>query len=150
MTLRSPTCGWSVPWIGGSCVVVLLLCLLANGPHGNAGGVAAVSLHEVQPTKNMWVTWANQTGQTSFCLSLASATDPFQTCLFRAPIGDPEHLATVMKGFFTGNCTNQDKVSETALCIINSLNVTLGPCYLDQLTLFALDIHTLRYHTRNR
>ena len=56
-------------------------------------GTSMTLLTKIDPQQNMWVTWANQTGQPSFCLSLASASDPFRTCLFGVPIGDPKELA---------------------------------------------------------
>ncbi|XP_014809273.1 PREDICTED: uncharacterized protein LOC106894835 [Calidris pugnax] len=42
-------------------------------------------LHHVDPQANVWLTWANRTGTTDFCLSLAQAGDPFRTCLIGYP-----------------------------------------------------------------
>ncbi|XP_040399156.1 uncharacterized protein LOC121062920 [Cygnus olor] len=38
-----------------------------------------------QPRRNIWVTLTNMTGQEAMCLSLASANNPFTTCL----VGNP-------------------------------------------------------------
>jgi len=75
-----------------------------------------------QPT-NLWVTWANLTGQTDFCLSLQSAAEPFRTCL----VGLPQYQLEDFHGYVTNVTTCEDK-SDTAAqsaCIINSLNQTL-------------------------
>lgn len=52
---------------------MVILKLLLGG-----GGEA---IHNIDVRTNMWITWANQTNQESFCLALQSALDPFQTCL---------------------------------------------------------------------
>ncbi|KAK4811011.1 hypothetical protein QYF61_015715 [Mycteria americana] len=69
----------------------------------------------------MWVTWANKTGQQAFCLSLASATEPFRTCL----LGVPGFKATDFSSFATKNCSRATNVSGCSATLINSLNVTL-------------------------
>ncbi|TRZ06448.1 hypothetical protein HGM15179_020661 [Zosterops borbonicus] len=40
----------------------------------------------VDQRENMWVTWANRTGQDSFCLSLATPSSLFRTCLIGVPL----------------------------------------------------------------
>lgn len=84
-------------------------------------------LEKIDPQQNMWVTWANQTGQNSFCLSLASATDPFRTCLFGVPVRDAERLIKMTQGYMKSNCSNftHKNVSEAASCIISNLNTSL-------------------------
>ena len=57
-------------------VIVIGLILIISG---------SVAIHRIDPRENMWVTWANKTGQPAFCLSLASATEPFETCLLGVP-----------------------------------------------------------------
>lgn len=57
------------------------------------------TITKISPHDNMWVTWANQTGQSAFCLSLATARDPFRTCLFGVPIGDPTELQSLFKEY---------------------------------------------------
>ncbi|XP_055576999.1 uncharacterized protein LOC129736823 [Falco cherrug] len=47
--------------------------------------VVVFALHSIEPRQNMWVTWANQSGVTDFCLSLQKASDPFRTCLIGYP-----------------------------------------------------------------
>ncbi|KAM4903260.1 uncharacterized protein FYW23_001115 [Sylvia borin] len=44
------------------------------------------ALLDIDRRQNMWVTWANQTGQDSFCLSLATPSNPFHTCLIGVPV----------------------------------------------------------------
>ncbi|KAK4810707.1 hypothetical protein QYF61_007681 [Mycteria americana] len=80
-----------------------------------------MSLHKIEPRENMWVTWANKTGQQAFCLSLASATEPFRTCL----LGVPGFKATDFSSFATKNCSRATNVSGCSATLINSLNVTL-------------------------
>lgn len=40
----------------------------------------------INPQQNMWLTFANVTGEQSFCLSMASPSDPFRTCLIGVPL----------------------------------------------------------------
>ncbi|XP_075302512.1 uncharacterized protein LOC142365547 isoform X1 [Opisthocomus hoazin] len=46
-------------------------------------------MYKINPRSNMWLTFANQTNQTSFCISMQSVTDPFRTCLIGTPYWDP-------------------------------------------------------------
>lgn len=69
---------------------LIMLSVIIMAGHGNA------ILGKIDPQQNMWVTWANETRQSSFCLSLASASDPFRTCLFGVPIGDPKELSEML------------------------------------------------------
>nr|QMT29806.1 envelope protein [Avian leukosis virus]QMT29815.1 envelope protein [Avian leukosis virus] len=72
---------------------VLVLCEVT--------GVRA-DVHLLEQPGNLWITWANRTGQTDFCLSTQSATSPFQTCL----IGIPSPISEGdFKGYVSGNCT---------------------------------------------
>nr|QLP88673.1 env [Avian leukosis virus] len=72
---------------------VLVLCKVT--------GVRA-DVHLLEQPGNLWITWANRTGQTDFCLSTQSATSPFQTCL----IGIPSPISEGdFKGYVSDNCT---------------------------------------------
>lgn len=72
---------------------VLVLCEVT--------GVRA-DVHLLEQPGNLWITWANRTGQTDFCLSTQSATSPFQTCL----IGIPSPISEGdFKGYVSDNCT---------------------------------------------
>lgn len=85
-------------------------------------GTLVTALHRIDPRQNLWVTWANQTGQDAFCLSLASATEPFRTCLVGVPGFDESHF----KGFTneTVNCTST--VSKCTRQLIEKLIVSLS------------------------
>ncbi|KAK4829226.1 hypothetical protein QYF61_002491 [Mycteria americana] len=49
----------------------------------------------VQPRNNIWVTLANMTGQEHVCLSMASAGNPFTTCLVSIPLRSLEYEGLV-------------------------------------------------------
>jgi len=55
-------------------------------------------LSKIDPQTNMWVTWAKQTGQSSFCLFLASASDPFVDELI---------MFEMVKGSYAKNCSKR-------------------------------------------
>jgi len=93
-------------------VVPFALCQIAGG-----GGV----LHRIEPTQNLWVTWVNRTGQSAFCLSLASATEPFCTSLIGVPSYDVSHFAN----YSTGRCAKEIQVSNCSAKLIRGLNCTL-------------------------
>ncbi|XP_015710563.1 LOW QUALITY PROTEIN: uncharacterized protein LOC107309905 [Coturnix japonica] len=59
-------------------------------------------IHLLKQPGNLWVTWANHTGTSEFCLALQSATSPFQTCL----IGVPEWDDSAFEGYLgeEGGC----------------------------------------------
>nr|ADO33893.1 envelope protein [Avian leukosis virus] len=84
-------------------------------------GVGGV--HLLQQPGNVWVTWANKTGRTDFCLSLQSATSPFRTCL----IGIPQYPLNTFKGYVTNvtACDNDADLANQTACLINTLNTTL-------------------------
>ena len=44
------------------------------------------SIFDILPRTNIWVTWANITGVTDFCLSLQQADNPFRACLIGIPL----------------------------------------------------------------
>jgi len=69
--------------------------------------VGEETLYCIEPQQNLWVTWANKTGQSTFCLSLASATEPFRTCL----IGVPSYSVTHFANYSAGRCTKEIQVS---------------------------------------
>ncbi|XP_056179519.1 uncharacterized protein LOC130142093 [Falco biarmicus] len=48
------------------------------------------SIFDILPRTNIWVTWANITGITDFCLSLQQADNPFRTCLIGIPLQENE------------------------------------------------------------
>lgn len=58
-------------------VLIFLLSTISLG--------LSFDLHHVDPRTNVWLTWANRTGTTDFCLSLAQVSDPFRTCLIGYP-----------------------------------------------------------------
>nr|QLI47669.1 MAG: envelope polyprotein [Retroviridae sp.] len=86
----------------------------------------APGLTQIEPRDNIWVTWANSTGQSAFCLSLAKATDPFRTCLFGVPIGDKNELKrlltpySVSTSFFDLPTTRLSEAVMTALITLNT------------------------------
>nr|QZL13667.1 envelope protein [Avian leukosis virus] len=89
---------------------VLVLCEVT--------GVRA-DVHLLEQPGNLWITWANRTGQTDFCLSTQSATSPFQTCL----IGIPSPISEGdFKGYVSGNCTTLGTDR-----LISSASITGGP-----------------------
>ncbi|XP_032298903.1 uncharacterized protein LOC116653011 [Coturnix japonica] len=73
--------------------MLMLLCLLCLC-WSPVGGI-----HLIQQPGNLWVTWANQTGRTDFCLSLQSATSPFQTCLIGIPVWEDSGFQGYLRSF---------------------------------------------------
>lgn len=49
------------------------------------------------PRNNIWVTIANQTNQSSLCLSLGGITNPFRTCLIGLPVWPPNEFCGLVK-----------------------------------------------------
>ena len=118
-------------------VMVFVCLLILCGVTGTGADV-----HLVEQPGNLWVTWANRTGQTDFCLSAQSATSPFKTCLIGVPLGIREQD---FKGYVSNtNCgaSEQDRlfVSEEiksgphtsvtfayrkVSCLLTRLNVSL-------------------------
>nr|ADO34853.1 envelope polyprotein [Avian leukosis virus] len=89
---------------------VLVLCEVT--------GVRA-DVHLLEQPGNLWITWANRTGQTDFCLSTQSATSPFQTCL----IGIPSPISEGdFKGYVSDNCTTLGTDR-----LVSSASITGGP-----------------------
>nr|BAM68479.1 envelope protein [Avian leukosis virus] len=89
---------------------VLVLCKVT--------GVRA-DVHLLEQPGNLWITWANRTGQTDFCLSTQSATSPFQTCL----IGIPSPISEGdFKGYVSDNCTTLGTDR-----LVSSADITGGP-----------------------
>ena len=124
-------------------VLSLLMCLcLCSLPKGGAG-------HLLQQQGNVWVTWANQTGRTDFCLSLQSATSPFRTCLIGVPFwvgnSDPPEFLGYLRAYNISNRSDPchiycrspqlndidlanetfDIVGKKVACVICRLNVSL-------------------------
>lgn len=54
-------------------------------------------LHNTDQQTNTWVTWANQTRQESICLSLATPSDLFCTCLIGVPLDSMEEFGPSTK-----------------------------------------------------
>lgn len=96
---------------------MIFVCAVIISVVPGVGGV-----HLLQQPGNVWVTWANKTGQTDFCLSLQSATSPFRTCL----IGIPQYPLNTFEGYVTNvtACNNTELANQTA-CLIQALNTTL-------------------------
>jgi len=69
--------------------------------------VGEETLYRIEPRQNLWVTWANKTGQSAFCLSLASSAEPFHTCL----LGVPSYNVTHFANYSAGRCTEEIQVS---------------------------------------
>ncbi|XP_031461779.1 uncharacterized protein LOC116237009 isoform X1 [Phasianus colchicus] len=97
---------------------VWLVCVMVIALISGAGGAQLLP----QPG-NVWVTWANRTGQKDFCLSLQSATSPFRTCL----IGIPQYTLEAFAGYTTNHssCRNDGDLASQTACLIKSLNVSL-------------------------
>ena len=97
--------------------LILLIPLIFMVMGGGEG------VHLVQQPRNVWVTWANLTGQTDFCLGLQSATSPFRTCL----IGLPNYQLEEFKGHTINYsvCQNETDAATQTACLIRSLNHTL-------------------------
>ncbi|KAM4658291.1 uncharacterized protein AAGF69_008993 [Amazona ochrocephala] len=93
-------------------------------------------LHEINPRKNLWVTWANESGVSEFCLAMASATDPFQTCL----IGIPGYNENSFKAFSTNNCSKSTTVADCSAKLISGLIKTL-PWDPQELNLMASQVN---------
>lgn len=47
----------------------------------------------VKPRQNIWITWANLSGVTDFCLRLQGTNNPFRTCLIGIPLDSFEEFA---------------------------------------------------------
>jgi len=60
-------------------------------------------------------------GQSAFCLSLASATEPFCTCLVDVPSYNVDNFAN----YSTGKCATKTQVSNCSAKLIQCLNRTL-------------------------
>nr|AFY23252.1 envelope protein [Avian leukosis virus] len=97
---------------------MILVCVVIISAVPGVGGV-----HLLPQPGNVWVTWANKTGQTDFCLSLQSATSPFRTCL----IGIPQYPLDTFKGYVTNvtACQNDTDLASQTACLIQALNTTL-------------------------
>lgn len=76
---------------------------------------------KIELRRNLWVTWANHTGISEFCLSMASSTDPFRTCLIGIPVYDPSEFGQ----YDTNNCHSASSVAVCSAKLINSLAVPL-------------------------
>lgn len=67
-------------------------------------------IHRISPRENMWVTWANSTNQSSFCLSMSRPEDPLRTCL----IGVPYLLLADCKGWVSNDTIlNESQINAT-------------------------------------
>nr|CAA36155.1 gp37 [Rous sarcoma virus] len=90
---------------------VLVLCEVT--------GVRA-DVHLLEQPGNLWITWANRTGQTDFCLSTQSATSPFQTCLIGIP-------SPISEGDFKGYVSDTNCSTVGTDRLVSSASITGGP-----------------------
>lgn len=99
--------------------ITVFVCLLALCGVTGTGA----DTHFIPQPGNLWVTWANKTGQNDFCLSLQSATSPFRTCL----VGIPQYTLEAFAGYTTDHsaCRNDIDLASQTACLIKSLNVSL-------------------------
>ncbi|XP_040434713.1 uncharacterized protein LOC121080628 [Falco naumanni] len=67
------------------------------------------SIFDILPRTNIWVTWANITGVTDFCLSLQQADNPFRTCLIGIPLQENEADFDGFWNVKTVNLTSNEK-----------------------------------------
>lgn len=111
---------------------VLVLCEVT--------GVRA-DVHLLEQPGNLWITWANRTGQTDFCLSTQSATSPFQTCLigipspisesdFKGYVSDTDCTTSkthrlVSRGIPDGPGNSTTLTYQKVSCLLLKLNVSL-------------------------
>ncbi|XP_074876943.1 uncharacterized protein LOC142027156 [Buteo buteo] len=93
-------------------VTLLEMCLLTTQTR---------AVYRVNDRTNMWVTWANHTGNLDFCLSMQSATSPFKTCL----VGIPGVEESAFAAYATNNCHSSPTVASCTATLIRSLNTTL-------------------------
>ena len=83
------------------------------------GAEALPEPHQINSWQNMWVTWTKSTGWTNFCLILASATDPFQTCFIGMLfLNDSDFSA-----YSTGSCNVLDTPGDCSF--LNFLGVSI-------------------------
>nr|ADN85628.1 envelope polyprotein [Avian leukosis virus] len=82
-------------------------------------GVRA-DVHLLEQPGNLWITWANRTGQTDFCLSTQSATSPFQTCLIGIP-------SPISEGDFKGYVSDTNCTTLGTDRLVSSPSITGGP-----------------------
>lgn len=68
-------------------------------------------LARISPRDNIWVTWANRTNQTAFCLSLRSVNNPFRTCL----IGVPTWTVQAFNGLVNATNLTYEKLNVTGI-----------------------------------
>nr|QRN74319.1 envelope glycoprotein [Avian leukosis virus] len=90
---------------------VLVLCEVT--------GVRA-DVHLLEQPGNLWITWANRTGQTDFCLPTQSATSPFQTCLIGIP-------SPISEGDFKGYVSDTNCTTLGTDRLVSSASITGGP-----------------------
>ena len=64
-------------------------------------------------------TWANQSGQEAFCLGLATATDPFRTCLIGMPCFSAQDFKGLVKNMGRINKGTED-VNEMCWALYNN------------------------------
>ena len=95
-------------------ILLVILMFMVTGREG---------VHLVQQPRDVWVTWANLTGRTDFCLGLQSATSPFCTCL----VGLPSYQLEEFRGYMINYtvCRNETDAATQTARLIQSLNRTL-------------------------
>ncbi|XP_064372476.1 uncharacterized protein LOC135329097 [Dromaius novaehollandiae] len=97
---------------GGATQVALLVAILGLGLQGVKGEPMLAKWG----SNNLWLTWANRTGNKQFCLTLAGAGQPFKTCLIGVPLNLTVDLPKLRE-----HCTNTSNISNC----LNMLNASL-------------------------
>ncbi|XP_030418618.1 uncharacterized protein LOC115651630 [Gopherus evgoodei] len=84
--------------------------------------VSSAAVPRVDPRQNVWVTWANQTGQNIFCISMATPSDPFRTCLIGYPYLFPPDFVLYVSNYTLLKDDNSDVQSQNRTCQLLSRN----------------------------
>ncbi|XP_059712044.1 uncharacterized protein LOC132332100 [Haemorhous mexicanus] len=96
-------------------------------------------LHNTDQRTNMWVTWANQTGQESICLSLATPSDPFCTCLIGVPLDSMEEFGPWTKATVHKNLND----AWLRWCTVQRWNIQGGPTSANWCDTFGTSVNPL-------
>ncbi|XP_064356210.1 uncharacterized protein LOC135324258 [Dromaius novaehollandiae] len=92
--------------------VALLVVMLGLGLQGVKGEPTLAKWG----SNNLWLTWANRTGNKQFCLTLVGAGQPFKKCLIGVPLNLTVDLPKLRE-----HCTNTSNISNC----LNTLNASL-------------------------
>lgn len=109
----------------GLCLCIILLDII--------GGIEGA--HHIPQPLDVWVEWANRTGQKDFCLSLQTTSSPFRTCLIGYPDirhpqweeygGNNACFKRVNKTFMSVIRQEVKDRAEITQCLLKTLNVSL-------------------------